>query len=89
MPSRFSRFSRSTDVRSDGIPSSPPPEVLDAIARAHEVCEELAASGQHVHFDLNETTGRLVLELIEDSGAPPRSLSAREVLDLAAGVALP
>jgi hypothetical protein len=89
MPSRFPRFSRSTHVRSDEIPASPPLEVLDAIARAHEACERLAASGRHVHFDLNEASGRLALELTDASGTPLRSLSARAVLDLAAGAPLP
>ena len=88
MTSRFSRFSRSGRVRSDDIPASPPPEVLDAIARAHEACERLEASGRHVHFDLNEFSGRLAIELTDASGTPLRSLSSRTVLELAAGAAL-
>ncbi len=88
MTSRFSRFSRSTHVRSDDIPASPPPEVLDAIARAHEACERLAASGRHVRFDLNEASGRLALELTDASGTPLRPLSPRTVLELAAGAPL-
>ena len=88
MPSRFSRFSRSADVRLDDIPASPPPEVLDAIARAHEAYERLEASGRHVRFDLNETSRRLAMELTDASGTPLRSLSARAVLELAAGATL-
>jgi hypothetical protein len=88
MSSRFTRFSRIRALTGD-IPASPPPEVLDAIARAHEACERLAASGRHVHFDLNEASGRLALELTDASGTPLRSLSARAVLDLAAGAPLP
>ncbi|HEX3690081.1 MAG TPA: hypothetical protein VHV28_10290 [Solirubrobacteraceae bacterium] len=87
MTSRFARISRSTHVRSDDIPAFPPPEVLDAIDGAHEAYERLAASGRHVHFDLNEATGRLAVELT-DGFAASRSLSPREVLDLAAGTAL-
>jgi hypothetical protein len=88
MTSRFSRFARSGRVRSDDIPASPPPEVLDAIARAHEAYARLEASGRHVHFDLNEVSGRLAIELTDASGTPLRSLSPRAVLDLAAGAAL-
>ena len=88
MPSRSPRFARSTRVRSDDIPASPPPEVLDAIADAHEAYERLEASGRHVHFDLNETSGRLAVELTDASGTPLRSLSARTVLELAAGAPL-
>jgi hypothetical protein len=84
MPSRFSRSSRSAHVHSDDIPASPPPEVLEAIARAHEAYERLEAAGQHVHFNLNEVSGRLVCELTDASGTPLRRLSPRAVLDLAA-----
>ena len=88
MPSRSPRFARSTRVRSDDIPASPPPEVLDAIARAHEAYERLEASGRHVHFDVNEVSGRLAVELTDASGTPLRRLSARTVLELAAGAPL-
>jgi len=88
MPSRSPRFARSTRVRSDDIPTSPPPEVLDAIARAHETYERLEASGRHVHFDVNEVSGRLAVELTDASGTPLRRLSARTVLELAAGAPL-
>lgn len=89
MPSRFSRFPRSAHVHSDDIPASPPPEVLEAIARAHDAYEQLQAAGQHVHFNLNEISGRLACELTDASGTPLRRLSPRAVLDLAAGSALP
>jgi hypothetical protein len=85
MSPRFAHSSRSTRVRSDDVPASPPPEVLDAIARAHEAYARLEASGRHVRFDLNEASGRLALELTDALGAPLRSLSPRAVLELAAG----
>jgi hypothetical protein len=88
MPPRFSRFSRSAPVRSDDIPASPPPEVLDAIARAHQAYERLEASGRHVHFDLNRASGRLAIELTDATGVPLRALSPRTVLELAAGATL-
>jgi hypothetical protein len=88
MTSRFSRFSRSEPVHCDDIPASPPPEVLDAIARAHEACERLEASGRYVRFNLNEATGGLAVELTDASGIPLRRLSPRAVLDLATGTVL-
>ena len=84
MVSRFARFPRPRALTGD-IPASPPPEVLEAIARAHEAYERLEASGRRVHFDLNETSGRLAMQLTDTNGAALRSLSARTVLDLAAG----
>jgi hypothetical protein len=85
MASRFARFSRSPRVGADEVPASPPPEVLDAIAEANEAYERLQASGRHVHFDLNEASGQLALQLTDASGTPLRSLSPRAVLELAAG----
>jgi hypothetical protein len=85
MSPRFARSSRATRVRSGDIPASPPPEVLDAIAAAHAAYERLDAAGRHVHFDLDETTGRLLCELTDSEGTHLRSLSPRGVLDLAAG----
>ena len=85
MASRFARLSRSPRVAADGVPASPPPEVLEAIARAHEAYERLEASGRHVRLDLNEATGQLALELTDASGTPLRGLSPRAVLELAAG----
>jgi len=85
MSPRFARSSRAAHVRSGDIPASPPPEVLDAIAAAHAAYERLDAAGRHVHFDFDETTGRLDCELTDGDGARVRSLSPRAVLDLAAG----
>jgi hypothetical protein len=85
MSSPFARSSRAARIRSGDIPASPPPEVLDAIAAAHAACERLDASGRHVRFDLDETTGRLLCELTDGEGARVRDLSPRAVLDLAAG----
>ena len=88
MTSRFSRFARSERPHCGDIPASPPREVLDAIARAHAAYERLEASGRHVHFDLNEVSGGLAIELTDAWGTPLRSLSPRTVLELAAGAAL-
>ena len=85
MTSRLSRFARIARDHSNDMPASPPPEVLDAIARAHEAYERLEASGRHVRFDLNEASGRLAVELTDASGTPLRRLSPSAVLDLAAG----
>ncbi len=88
MASRFARFPRTGRIRSDDIPASPPPEVLEAIARAHEAYERLEASGRHVRFDLHEAARRLSVELTDTSGTPLRPLSPRSVLELAAGAPL-
>jgi hypothetical protein len=88
MTSRFVRSARAARIRSDDIPASPPPEVLDAIAAAYAACERLAAAGRHVRFGVDDTTGRLSAELTDSEGVALRSLSGHTVLDLAAGAKL-
>jgi hypothetical protein len=88
MTSRFLRSARAKRIRSDDIPASPPPEVLDAIAAAYAACERLAAAGRHVRFGVDETTGRLRAELTDSEGTALRSLSGHAVLDLASGTTL-
>jgi hypothetical protein len=88
MPSRFVRSARAKRIRSDDIPDSPPPEVLEAIAAAHAACERMEAAGRQVRFNMDETTGRLSAELTDSEGVALRSLSGHTVLDLAAGAKL-
>ena len=70
------------------IPTSPPPEVLDAIDAAFAACEQLEAAGRQVRFITDEATGRLRAELTDRDGVLLQSLSGRAVLDLAAGATL-
>lgn len=68
----------------DAIPSSPPPEVLEQMAQAHRIYEQLAADGKSLHFDHDEA-GRAMVELRDSNGTSLRTLSLAEALDLAAG----
>lgn len=88
MASRFLRSTRAARIRSDDIPAAPPPEVLDAIDAAFAACERLEAAGRQVRFTLDEATGRLSAELTDRDGLRLQRLSARAVLDLAAGATL-
>jgi hypothetical protein len=63
--------------------------VLDAIAAADAAYEQLDASGRRVQFDLDETTGRLLCELLDGEGVAVGRLSPRAVLDLASGTTTP
>ena len=68
----------------DAIPSSPPPEVLEQMAQAHQIYEQLAADGKSLHFDHDES-GPATVELRDSNGTSLRTLSLAEALDLAAG----
>ena len=72
-------------VEIDMIPSSPPPEVLDAIAKAAAAYDKLAASGRHVHFAVDRPTGRLAVQIQDRAGNTLSTITGAQALDLAAG----
>lgn len=63
----------------------PPPELLEQIAVAGAIEEQLRESGQHLRFSLAATGERTRIELIDQDGNAMRSLSTAEALELAAG----
>ena len=75
----------SVAVTLDAIPASPPADVLSQMANAAGAQDRLAASGQALHFSLDETTGKLTTQLTDLSGNVLGSVSPSTVLDIAAG----
>jgi hypothetical protein len=71
-------------VQMDVIPSTPPPEVMDAIATAGAAYEQLQSSGRHIHFGLDES-GRVQIELQDLKGQPISGLTPNAVLRAAEG----
>lgn len=69
----------------DGVPATPPPDVLAAVAQAADAYDTLAQSGRLVHFELDPFTGRLVASLRDARGNHLGPLSARKVLEMACG----
>lgn len=70
------------------FPATPPAEVLDAIAVAAAVYDELAARGEEVRFEIDPGSGRVSAQLHDTSGRTIARLSAGDVIDLAAGGSL-
>jgi hypothetical protein len=62
----------------------PPPEVLEQMATAGLIGEQMREHGAEVRFSLH-ATGRVKVELHSDDGSPVRTLSPTQVFDLAAG----
>jgi hypothetical protein len=85
MTSRRARIFSTAPAFADGIPACPPPEVLDAIGDAAAAYDRLRASGRQVLLDLHPVTGKLAASVIDAEGNPVGTLSATQVLDLAAG----
>ncbi len=67
------------------IPSSPPREVQDAIGVAADAYDQLAASGRHLHFGVDPSSGRLTTEVHDAEGNVLYTVSPSTVLDVAAG----
>jgi hypothetical protein len=61
-------------------PDRIPDDVWDAISRAGELADDLAARGQQVRFDTHRLTGRVVANLCDADGRVMRPVSLGEVL---------
>jgi hypothetical protein len=72
-------------VTVDTIPSSPPPEVHEAIGVAAQAYENLKANGSELRFKVNEATGKLTVEVHDTHGNLMFTVPASTVLDVAAG----
>jgi hypothetical protein len=66
-----------------GLPSSPPPEVLAEVDAAAGRADELTRSGRELHFELDEETGRVTIQLRDLAGNVIRIVSPSEALRLA------
>lgn len=61
-------------------PDRIPDEVWDAMHRAHELADDLAARGQQVRFDTHRLSGRVVASLCDGQGSVLRPIGLHEVL---------
>ncbi len=75
----------SDTVTVDTIPASPPPEVQDAIGVANQAYHSLKADGSELRFKINESTGKLSVEVHDVHGNLMFTVPASTVLDVAAG----
>jgi hypothetical protein len=75
------RFPVTTDDLADG----PPPEVLAQIDVAWERAQELFASDQELHFEVDDVMGRVWAELRDADGVVQERFTASQALDLACG----
>jgi hypothetical protein len=73
----------SESVTVDTMPSSPPPEVLDAIGAAARAYDRLTANGVQLHFQVDGQTGKVAVHVYDTQGSVLGSLAPSQVLDLA------
>lgn len=68
---------------SDGIPASPPQEVLDAVDTAAQVAAELQAAGRQLRFEQDPRSGKLVIEVRDNAGQVLKRIPPNEALAIA------
>ena len=72
-------------VTVDTIPASPPPEVHDAIGVANQAYHNLKADGSELRFKVDESTGKVTVEVHDTQGNLMFTVPASTVLDVASG----
>ena len=75
--------------RSPAIPATPPPEVLEALDNAARVLEELASRRLSLHFEYDDTTNQVRVQVTNGEGKVVREIPPSTLLDIAAGVEAP
>jgi hypothetical protein len=76
-------------VTVDTIPASPPPEVHEAMGVANQAYHDLQAKGSELRFKINESTGKLSVEVHDVHGNLMFTVPASTALDVASGQPLP
>ncbi len=75
-------------VSLDTLPASPPREVLDQMASAAQVHDELSSQGRELRFARDAQSGRTRIEVRDRHGNVLRTLSPAQALEVAAGAPL-
>jgi hypothetical protein len=76
------------DVAVISLPPSPPPEVLDEVARARDVAAELAANNRELHFSTDAETGRVIVQVRDLEGNVIRTIPPSHALQVMSGAPL-
>ena len=75
-------------VTVDTIPSSPPPEVHEAMGVAAQAYDKLQSEGREMRFKVNQGTGKLVVEVHDLHGQLLFQVPGSKALDVAGGGSL-
>lgn len=65
--------------------AGPPPELLEQVRAASRRWEELQAMGRELHFERDEETGRIVIQVLDLEGRVLRTVPPSEALEIALG----
>jgi hypothetical protein len=68
------------------LPGSPPAEVLDEVGAAADRAEQLAEQGRELHFEADEKTGRVIVQVRDlASGQVIRTIPPKDALAMLTG----
>jgi flagellar protein FlaG len=67
------------------IPATPPPEVLREVELAGRRAEELWNARRELHFDVDDESGRVVIQVRDLDGHVIRTIPPSEALDIMSG----
>ena len=68
-----------------GVPPTPPPDALREVDRAAARADELWRDNRELHFELDEASGRVIVQVRDLDGNVLRTIPASEALDVLAG----
>jgi flagellar protein FlaG len=71
-----------------GVPSSPPPDVLEQISAAGARFSELLDQQRHLHFSHDDTTNRVVVQVRDLDGNVLRTIPPSKALEVISGASI-
>jgi hypothetical protein len=74
--------------RSDVLPAGPPAEVLAEVDAAWDRAAQLAAGNRELHFERDEATGRVIIEVRTLDGEVLKTIPPAKALDVMSGAPL-
>jgi uncharacterized FlaG/YvyC family protein len=83
-PSARAGSASARDGSSTGA-SSPPAELQQDLATAQQVIADLASRQVNLHFEVDQSSGKVRIEMIDGNGKLIREIPARRLLDTLSG----
>jgi FlaG protein len=76
------------DAIVDSIPPAPTPEAREMVDRAAQVVDDLYKSNRELHFSMDKTTNRVVIEVRDLEGNVLKTIPPAKALDVMSGAEL-
>ena len=87
-PADPSRAAAGSDTLLDSIPPAPTEEARQMVDRASEVVDDLYKNNRELHFSVDKSTNRVVIEVRDLEGNVLKTIPPAKALDVMSGGAL-